>query len=190
MHPRFTVRRFLVFVGVGAIAVAAPFAVLAATGTFNGAAERQSARWTTTAVSTSSKTWKNVPGLVITRCTLNQVTLMLSVNVEGGPVRFRAIIDDVPAGTSSMIARKRTGPPSTLTLSISVTWLRVHRVITSPGTFFHVLLEVETAVVVHLALCRSAAPLNVPVAARTANGAATAIAPTPTKTRNLRTVNL
>jgi hypothetical protein len=96
MHPRFTVRRFLVFIGVGAIAIAAPFAVLAATGTFNGAAERQSARWVTAAVSTSSKTWRNVPGLVITRCTLNQVTLMLSVNVEGGPVRFRAIIDDVP----------------------------------------------------------------------------------------------
>src|SRR6266511_5090947 len=96
MRPRFTVRRFLVFIGVGAIAVAAPFAVLAATGTFSGAAERQSAKWTTTAVSTSSKTWKNVPGLVITRCTVNQVTLMVSVNVEGGPVRFRAIIDDVP----------------------------------------------------------------------------------------------
>jgi hypothetical protein len=41
MHPRFTVGRFLVFIGVGAIAVAAPFAVLTATGTFNGAAERQ-----------------------------------------------------------------------------------------------------------------------------------------------------
>jgi hypothetical protein len=96
MHPRFTARRLLVFIGVGAIAVAAPFAVLAATGTFSGAAERQSARWTTTAVSTSSKTWKNVPGLAITRCTLNQVTLMVSANVEGGPVRFRAIIDGVP----------------------------------------------------------------------------------------------
>jgi hypothetical protein len=94
MRPRFTVRRFLVFIGVGAIAVAAPFAVLAATGTFNGAAERQSARWVTAAVSTSSKTWRNVPGLVITRCTLNQVTLMLSVNVEGGPVRFRVKIDN------------------------------------------------------------------------------------------------
>jgi hypothetical protein len=96
MRSRFTVRRFLVFIGVGAIAVAAPLVVIAATGGFNGAAERQSARWTTTAVSTSSTTWKNVPGLVITRCTVNQVTLMLSVNVEGGPVRFRAIIDDVP----------------------------------------------------------------------------------------------
>ena len=96
MHSRFTVRKFVVFVGVGAIAVAAPLAILAATGTLNGAAERQSARWTTSAVSTSSTTWRNVPGLVITRCTLNQVTLTLSVNVEGGPVRFRAIIDDVP----------------------------------------------------------------------------------------------
>jgi hypothetical protein len=96
MYPRFTVRRLLVFIGVGAIAVAAPLAVLAATGTFSGAAEHQSAKWTTTAVSTSSDTWKNVPGLGITRCTLNQVTLMVSVTVEGGPVRFRAIIDGVP----------------------------------------------------------------------------------------------
>jgi hypothetical protein len=59
-------------------------------------ASSERGKWTTTAVSTSSKTWKNVPGLAITRCTLNQVTLMVSVNVEGGPVRFRAIIDDVP----------------------------------------------------------------------------------------------
>jgi hypothetical protein len=112
MRPRFTVRRILVFIGVGAIAVAAPLAVLAVTGTFNGAAERQSARWTTSAVSTSSTTWRNVPGLVLTRCTLNQVTLMLSVNVEGAPVRFRVKIDDaatmkptssrfVPHGTES-----------------------------------------------------------------------------------------
>jgi hypothetical protein len=112
MRPRFTVRRILVFIGVGAIAVAAPLAVLAVTGTFNGAAERQSARWTTSAVSTSSTTWRNVPGLLLTRCTLNQVTLMLSVNVEGAPVRFRVKIDDaatmkptssrfVPQGTES-----------------------------------------------------------------------------------------
>ncbi len=113
MRPRFTVRRILVFIGVGAIAVAAPLAVLAVTGTFNGAAERQSARWTTSsAVSTSSTTWRNVPGLVLTRCALNQVTLMLSVNVEGAPVRFRVKIDDaatmkptsarfVPHGTES-----------------------------------------------------------------------------------------
>jgi hypothetical protein len=112
MHPRFTVRRFLVFIGVGAIAVATPLAVLAASDRFNGAAERQSARWTARGVSTSSTAWRNVPGLALTRCTLNQVTLMLSVNVEGAPVRFRVKIDDaatmkptsarfVPHGTES-----------------------------------------------------------------------------------------
>jgi hypothetical protein len=96
MRPRFTVRRFLVLIGVGAIAVATPLAVLAASARFSGAAERQSARWTARGVSTSSTAWRDVPGLALTRCTLNQVTLMLSVTVEGGPVRFRAIIDDVP----------------------------------------------------------------------------------------------
>ena len=89
MHPRFTVRRFLVFIGVGAIAVAAPFAVLAATGTFNGAAERQSARWATAAVSTSSKTWRNVPGLVITRCTKARSTCCSSAERKGVPSRLR-----------------------------------------------------------------------------------------------------
>jgi hypothetical protein len=81
---------------VAAIAVAAPLAVLAATGTFNGEAERQSARWRTTPVSTASKRWRDVPGLAITRCTLTQATLTFSVTVEGGPVRFRAVIDEVP----------------------------------------------------------------------------------------------
>jgi hypothetical protein len=91
-----TIRRFLVLGCVAAVVAAVPLAVLAATGTFSGRLDGQSARWTTTAVTTSSKDWRNVPGLTRSLCTLDQVTAMLSVTVEGAPVRFRVIIDDVP----------------------------------------------------------------------------------------------
>ncbi len=37
-----------------------------------------------------------MPGLSITRCTVNQVTAMVNVTLEGGPARFRVVIDDVP----------------------------------------------------------------------------------------------
>jgi hypothetical protein len=96
MRKLFTRRGSLVLVGVLLLLAAAPIAVLAATGTFNGALERQSARWTTTVVTTSSTAWRNVPGLSLTRCTRGQVTVMLGVTVSGAPVRFRGVIDGVP----------------------------------------------------------------------------------------------
>jgi hypothetical protein len=96
MGRRPVMRRLLIFLGVLLLVAAVPVVVLAATGTFNGGLERQSAKWTTTSVTTSSTAWRNVPGLGLTRCTRNQVTAMLSVTVSGGPVRFRAIIDGVP----------------------------------------------------------------------------------------------
>jgi len=96
MRRLFTRRGSLVLVGLLLLLAAAPIAVLAATGTFNGALERQSARWTTTVVATSSTAWSNVPGLSLTRCTRGQVTAMLSVTVRGAPVRFRGVIDGVP----------------------------------------------------------------------------------------------
>jgi hypothetical protein len=89
-------RKLLVLGAVAAVAVAIPLAVLAATGTLGGRLDRQTARWTTTNATTSSTQWRNVPGLGRTRCTLNQVTALLSATVEGGPVRFRVIIDGVP----------------------------------------------------------------------------------------------
>jgi hypothetical protein len=58
--------------------------------------DRQSARWSTDTRTTSSTEWRNVRGLALTRCTLRQVTAMVSVTVEGGPVLFRVIIDGVP----------------------------------------------------------------------------------------------
>jgi hypothetical protein len=91
-----TTRRFLVLGGAAAVVAVVPLAVLAATGSFNGRLDGQGARWTTTPVATSSTKWRNVPGLARTLCTLDQVTAMLSVTVEGGPVRFRVIIDSVP----------------------------------------------------------------------------------------------
>jgi hypothetical protein len=92
----FTMRRSLVVLGVVALVAATPVAVLAARGVLGGELERQSARWTTTPATTSSTAWRNVPGLALTRCTLHQVTAMVSVTVTGAPVLFRAVIDGVP----------------------------------------------------------------------------------------------
>ncbi len=91
-----TLRRSLIFIGIAVVLAAVPLAVLAATGVLDGRLDRQRARWTTTRATTSSKAWRNVPGLAITRCTRNQATAMLSATVSGGPVRFRVIIDGVP----------------------------------------------------------------------------------------------
>jgi hypothetical protein len=90
-----TTRRLFALVGIAAIAAVAPLAVLAATGTFGSALDRQAAKWRTTDTTTASKSWRDVPGLFRTRCTLNQVTATLSATVRGGPVRFRILIDDV-----------------------------------------------------------------------------------------------
>jgi hypothetical protein len=76
--------------------VAAPVLVLAADGRFGGEVDRQSASWTTTAVSTSSTEWRNVPRLALTRCTRHQVTATVSVTVSGAPVFFRVVADGVP----------------------------------------------------------------------------------------------
>jgi hypothetical protein len=89
-------RTLLALGAVAVVAVAVPLAVWAATGTFSGRLDGQSARWTTTDATTSSRDWRNVPGLGRVRCTLNQVTATLSATVKGGPVRFRVIIDGVP----------------------------------------------------------------------------------------------
>jgi hypothetical protein len=96
MRKPLIMRRTVVFLGVMLLLAAVPVAVLAATGVFTGALERQAARWTTTSVSTSSTAWRNVPRLSLTRCTLNQVSAIMSVTVEGGPVRFRMVVDGVP----------------------------------------------------------------------------------------------
>lgn len=90
-------RKPLVVIGGLVLLVAAgPTAVLAASGVFGSALDRQVATWTTTSAMTSSTTWRNVPRLSLTRCTVNQVTAMVSVTVRGAPVLFRVIVDGVP----------------------------------------------------------------------------------------------
>ena len=89
-------RRLFLLLGVSLLVVAAPVAVFAANHNFNGAAERQSAKWTTSGGSISGTGWHNVPGLGITRCTVREVSETATLTVSGGPVRFRAVIDGVP----------------------------------------------------------------------------------------------
>jgi hypothetical protein len=89
-------RKLLLVLGSLVLLAAIPAAVLAASGVFGSALDRQSARWTTTSATTSSTAWRNVPRLGLTRCTDNQVTAMISVTVRGAPVAFRGVIDGVP----------------------------------------------------------------------------------------------
>lgn len=96
VRRRLTFRRSLVFVAIAVALAAVPLGVVAATGVLDGELDRQRAKWTTTRATTTSKAWRNVPGLAITRCTRSQVTAMLSVTLSGAPVRFRVIIDGVP----------------------------------------------------------------------------------------------
>jgi hypothetical protein len=96
MQPLRARRRLFLALGVLLLAVAAPVAVIAATQNFNGAAERQSAKWTTSGGTISGTAWRNVPGLGMTKCTLNEVSETATLTVSGGPVRFRAVIDGVP----------------------------------------------------------------------------------------------
>jgi hypothetical protein len=89
-------RKLAMIGAAAALVAAAPVAVLAARGVFGGQLENQSAAWTTTAVTASGTEWRNVPGLALTRCSVHQVTAMVSVTVSGAPVVFRVVIDGVP----------------------------------------------------------------------------------------------
>ena len=89
-------RKPLVIIGGLVLLAAGAAAVLAASGVVGGALDRQAAKWTTTSATTSSTAWRNVPRLSLTRCTVNQVTATVSVNVRGAPVLFRVIVDGVP----------------------------------------------------------------------------------------------
>ena len=89
-------RRLFLLLGVSLLIVATPVAVFAANHNFNGAAERQSAKWTTSGGSISGTRWHDVPGLGITRCTAREVSETATLTVSGGPVRFRAVTDGVP----------------------------------------------------------------------------------------------
>jgi len=90
------------------------------------------------------------------------------------------------SGTPSGTRRKKTGAPVTLTLTVAVTWSRVHRVNARRGTFRHSVLEVDTAVVVQAADWRSSWLPSLPSAASTRTGAATSSTTAGNRTRSLR----
>jgi hypothetical protein len=90
-------RKLVVVIASVLLFAATAVVVLAARGNLSGNLDVQKARWTTTAVSTSSTQWRNLPGLTrLPACTLKEVSATLSVTVGGAPVNFRAIIDGVP----------------------------------------------------------------------------------------------
>lgn len=87
-------RKSLILVGVVVLLAAAPAFVLAGGARTGSDLDRQVAKWTTTDASTSSPAWRDVPGLSrLTACTLRGVSAILSVTVQGAPVRFRVIVD-------------------------------------------------------------------------------------------------
>ena len=87
-------RKPLMIIAFLLLLVAVPGAVIAASGRLSSAVDHQAARWTTASVSTSSTTWRNVPGLSrLTVDTIDEVSASLSVTLEGAPARFRVVID-------------------------------------------------------------------------------------------------
>lgn len=87
-------RKSLIAIGFLLLLAAVPAAVIAAGGGLSSAVDLQAARWTTTSVSTSSVTWRNVPGLTrLTADTIDEVSASLSVTIQGAPALFRVVID-------------------------------------------------------------------------------------------------
>jgi hypothetical protein len=86
-------RKPLIIIGILLLLAAVPTAVIAANGLLSSAVDRQTARWTTNSVSTSSTAWRNVPGLRVTADTIDEVSASLSVTLVGAPVRFRIVVD-------------------------------------------------------------------------------------------------
>jgi hypothetical protein len=86
-------RRKWVILLVLAAAVVVPVAVWAAvtSGTYAGNLDAQRAKFRATAITTTSTTWHNVPGLSVAFCAINEVSATLSVNLSGGRARFRIL---------------------------------------------------------------------------------------------------
>jgi hypothetical protein len=87
-------RPIVVIAFVVGILVAVPVAVMAVSGGFEGALDRQSARFRSDPVSTSSTEWTDIPGLApITVCAINEVSATVSVSINGAPVSIRVQVD-------------------------------------------------------------------------------------------------
>jgi hypothetical protein len=86
-------RTFIIFLAAVAV-LGLPAAVLAASGGFSSSMDLQASKFTTTTATTSSKTFRPVPGLSgLTVCALQQVTATLSVELNGAPAGFQIRVD-------------------------------------------------------------------------------------------------
>jgi hypothetical protein len=87
-------RKVLIIVLAAAVVIGVPTVVLAATGGSSSSLDLQASRFTTTSVTTSSKTFQAIPGLSgLNVCALHQVTAALSVELNGAPAGFLIRID-------------------------------------------------------------------------------------------------
>lgn len=131
-------RKPVLVLTIALAAVLVPVAVWAAGDRLGSDLERQTAKWTSSNASTSSRAWRDVPGLRrMNICSRRAVTAMLAVTIEGAPARFRVIIDTeegpmfpgsarfVPSGTESFSSTfvRRTFPfEADDTHTFSVQW--------------------------------------------------------------------
>jgi hypothetical protein len=87
-------RRILIIIAAVAVAVGIPTAVLAATGGNSSSLDQQASKFTDTTVTTSSKTFRAIPGLSgLNICALHQVTATLGVELNGAPAGFQIRVD-------------------------------------------------------------------------------------------------
>jgi hypothetical protein len=87
-------RKMLIAILVLAVVVGVPSVVLAASGGSSSSLDLQGSKWTNTAVTTSSKTFRPISRLSgLNICALKQVTASLSVQLRGAPAGFQIRVD-------------------------------------------------------------------------------------------------
>ena len=87
-------RKIIVPIVAAAGVLAVPVAVMAASGGTSSSLDLQASKFTTSAATTSSKTFHTIPGLSgLTICALHQVTAALSVELNGAPASFQIRVD-------------------------------------------------------------------------------------------------
>ena len=89
-------RRWLVATIVVGVMIAVPLGVIAATTQFRSRLERQRAVTRSGAVVTSSKDWRTVRGMRRLVCSINEVSVAVSVDVRGAPVQVKILQDSGP----------------------------------------------------------------------------------------------
>lgn len=118
-------RKVAVVVALAAVLVAVPLVVLAARSAMTSRVDHQKGVFRHGAVTTTSRSWHQAPGLHLNVCSIKEVSATLSVTVTGAPVQFRVLIDAVPA----VSPHKVYFDPTTYQRSFSSTFL------TRSGTF-------------------------------------------------------